>query len=112
MTLKDGEVLRKDMKKVSESRREVRQPLKAAFYKRNVIDDHYNELTLALTKHCKVVFRAYNEGVAYHFVTDMPGTVTVESETVNINFDKDYQVRIPYVNAREREGEVIEKPMF
>ncbi len=73
MTLKDGEVLRKDMKKVSESRREVRQPLKAAFYKRNVIDDHYNELTLALTKHCKVVFRAYNEGVAYHFVTDMPG---------------------------------------
>ncbi len=112
MTLENGTVLGKDMKKVKASRREVRQSLKAAFYKRSVINDDFNEIVLTVAKRCKVIFRAYNEGVAYRFLTEMSEDIIVKSEMVNFNFDKDYQVRIPYVNTREENIDNIENQCF
>lgn len=85
----------------------VNQTVKANFYKRSDIPDVYNELVLNLKGNYKVVFRAYDAGVAYRFETDFKKPVIIENETADFNFDADYQALIPYVNARKGDGDFI-----
>ena len=49
------------------------------------IRDHYRHLRLDFAKDYAVEFRAYDHGAAYRFVTDRPGELTIESETVELN---------------------------
>ena len=42
-----------------------------------VIRDHYNELTIAFKKHYSLIFRAYDNGVAYRFETNIKGKIEV-----------------------------------
>jgi len=43
--------------------------IKANFYKRNEIRDSYNELILNFKEDFSLVFRAYNEGMAYRIIS-------------------------------------------
>src|SRR5690606_7030844 len=54
--------------------------------KNSSIKDEYNELTLRYKNHFRVVFRAYNDAVAYHFETDYPDSITIMGERCNILF--------------------------
>ncbi|TCC92358.1 glycoside hydrolase family 97 protein [Pedobacter frigiditerrae] len=45
----------------------------------------YNELTLSFTKKYKVVFRLYNEGFTYRFITHLKDSVKVLNETATFN---------------------------
>ena len=53
--------------------------------KTSAIIDHYNELTLAF-KNYKIVFRAYNNGIAYRFQTGYKKDIKVLSEANNFYF--------------------------
>ena len=97
---------------ISATTKSVDQIIKANFYKRNEIRDHYNELTLNFKEKYRVVFRAYNDGVAYRFETDFKKPFKVVSETADFNFDEDYTAWIPYVNARKGEGDFIQQQFF
>lgn len=60
------------------------------------IRDHYNELKLTMNGGYAVVFRAYNEGVAYRFETSFPEKqVKVYSEQADFNFVGNYVVYYP-----------------
>ena len=60
------------------------------------IRDHYNELRLTMDGGYAVVFRAYNEGVAYRFETTLPeAQVKVYGEEANFNFPGDSIVYYP-----------------
>ena len=60
------------------------------------IRDHYNELRLKMDGGYSVVFRAYNEGVAYRFETSLPKQkVTVYGEESAFNFPANYVVYYP-----------------
>lgn len=48
------------------------------------IRDKYNQLTLRMKGGYSVEFRAYNNGAAYRFVTALPGTMTLNNETVEL----------------------------
>src|SRR5687768_15106674 len=50
-------------------RNSANQTINAMFYKRSIINDHYNELILNFKDDFSLVFRVYNEGVAYRFIT-------------------------------------------
>jgi alpha-glucosidase len=52
--------------------------------KSRVVSERYNELRLDFAGDYSVVFRAYDEGFAYRFVTRFATPVTVESEESNI----------------------------
>ena len=113
MTLKDGTKL--GMKPVVKSTktRSVNQSVKTKLYKRAEIPEVYNELTLAFKGNYKVVFRAYDEGVAYRFETDFRKPIIIESETSDFNFDADYQALIPYVLRRAgQEGDLINQQFY
>ncbi len=86
MTLGNGQVLGKgdkvkNKKRVSEDR--VITP--AVPVKNNKIRNHYNQLTLGFKRY-KVVFRAYNDAVAYRFITNFKDRIIIKSEESNISF--------------------------
>jgi alpha-glucosidase len=57
------------------------------------VRENYNELRLELEGNYAVVFRAYNEGVAYRLETSLPqDQVKVYSEEVSLTFAGDYSV--------------------
>ena len=60
------------------------------------IRDHYNELRLTMDGGYAVVFRAYNEGVAYRFETTLPDKqVKVYGEEADFNFPSNDVVYYP-----------------
>lgn len=50
--------------------------------------DHYNQLLVVFDGGYSVELRAYNDGVAYRFITDLEGEVTVDDETMALVFPK------------------------
>ena len=68
--------------------------------KRAVIPDIFNELTLRFTKHISLQFRVYNDGVAYRFITSLPGNIQVSSETASFNFETGTTIHYPQVTKR------------
>ena len=112
MTLADGTQLGYKPFVKSKKTHSVGQMVLPNFYKKSAIIEMYNELSLTFKGNYKVIFRAYDEGVAYRFETDFRKPITIESETADFNFDADYQALIPYVNARKGDGNFIQQQFF
>ena len=78
------------------SRRTINETIASPFCRQASMRDHYNELTLHLKEGLSVIFRAYDEGIAYRFRWEgMPGRVV--KEIVNHDFIDDRTVTAPYV---------------
>ena len=113
MELDNGYVLGAPAKALSDKKTSVDEIIEANFYKRNEIEDHYNELALTFKGLYKVIFRAYDEGVAYRFQTGIAKPFNVVSEIADFNFDDDYQALIPYVLRRAgQEGDIINQQFY
>ncbi|MBZ5648958.1 MAG: glycoside hydrolase family 97 protein [Acidobacteriia bacterium] len=68
-------------------------PVRQKFAK---VRENYNELRLTMDGNYAVVFRAYNEGVAYRLETSLPqAEVKVYGEESSFNFAGDYRVYYP-----------------
>lgn len=59
------------------------------------IVDEYQAMTVAFSNGYTVEFRAYDNGVAYRFVTDFEQSVTVLNETAEFNFSSSATVYYP-----------------
>ncbi len=79
------------------SHREVLKPLVPR--KRSDIVDAYNQLTLQFRKNFRVVFRLYNEGLAYRFETAFLGDIVVRREMGEYRFSGDYPLYFPQENS-------------
>ena len=78
------------------TRQTVDRTVASPFTRQATMRDHYNELTLTFKEGISVVFRAYDEGVAYRFRWDgAPGRVL--NETVVYRFADDWTATVPYV---------------
>ena len=73
--------------------------IKAQNYKRAVVKDRCNELQLQF-KGFSLVFRAYDEGVAYRFVSGSKKALKVVSEQADMNFASDFESLVPYVREK------------
>jgi len=96
MTLQDGIILgaKPDLKKNSiKTINEILKPVVKQKYAQ--ITDNCNELTLTFGGNYSLVFRVYNDGVAYRFVTSFDKEITVFDEKVELNFEKDYKTFFP-----------------
>jgi alpha-glucosidase len=72
------------------------------------IRENYNEIRIEMEGNYTVVFRAYNEGVAYRLETSLPQTgIKIYGEEVSLNFSGDYGVYYPkedsFFSHNERE---------
>jgi len=93
--------------------RSVNQTLPSPLYKKAEIPEVFNELTLTFKGNYKVIFRAYDAGVAYRFETNFRKPIIIENETADFNFNADYQGLIPYVLRRAgQEGDLISQQFY
>lgn len=96
MTLGDGKVLGRNARLENTGRKSVKDKIIPPVRIKNaVIEDVHNELTLTFAGSYFVVFRAYDDGVAYRFGTSAAGPVTVMTEDIQYRFDKDHSVHFP-----------------
>ncbi len=86
--------------------RKVNAVIKAINYKKATINDLYNELTLNCKGDYGVIFRAYNDAVAYRFFTKKKGDLIVKNEEANFNFTDDYKSFIP-IQWDYRDGKIF-----
>ncbi|MDU1906030.1 MAG: glycoside hydrolase family 97 protein [Dysgonomonas sp.] len=100
MILNDGTYYGRDVRLSGSSTRTVSTTIEAEIYKRKKIADNYNELTLQF-KGYNVVFRAYNDGIAYRFVSASKKPFIVADEQAEFNFPADYKAFINYANKSE-----------
>lgn len=100
MTLQDGTVLGKKPKVAKLSKTSVNRMVSSPFYKKSEVKDAYNEMTLSFRGNYGLVFRLYDEGLAYRFVTRMKGDIVVVGEEAGYVFDSDYKTFAPYVNSK------------
>lgn len=96
MTLSGGTVFGIDDKVRKFKKSSVDQTVPTVVYKKAEVRDNYNEITL-MFKEFTLVFRAYDEGVAYRFTSSLKNDSKVLSEKAQFNFAKDWNVYVPYV---------------
>lgn len=100
MVLAGGECLGCRAKVSSTKTTSVKSEIKGINYKRSVVADVYNELTLSFTQRYKILFRVYDDAVAYRFVTARKDSLTITDEIATFQFPENHHAYVPYANAR------------
>ena len=97
LTLADGTIYGGKIAIRKAQRRSVSQTIPTQNFKRATVRDSFNELKLC-TKDFDIVFRAYDDGVAYRFITHK--AVTIASETAQFSLAGDWPMWVPYVRGK------------
>ncbi|KIA85528.1 glycoside hydrolase family 97 protein [Flavobacterium sp. AED] len=97
MTLSEGEILGKNPRLLNAKKESIRTQFESPLYKKKSVENNYNQLILNFKSNYSIEYRAFDDGVAYRFSTKKKGAITVKSEEVVLNFDKDYNSLMPYV---------------
>jgi alpha-glucosidase len=98
MQLDNGEVLGENASVKSTKITSENKVIPTPIYKKNEVNDHYNQLTISFKGDYQLVFRAYDDGVAYRFITRKKDSITVKNEEANFNFKDDDKAFLPFVN--------------
>jgi alpha-glucosidase len=102
MKLADGHSLSDNLKIISEKTRSVQEMIRAQVpYSRKNIPDEYNETILQFNNRFAVIFRAYNDGIAYRMVTTFRDSITVINETAAFRFNAGTHAFAPVIQKRE-----------
>ncbi len=100
MTVENKSILGANPKVVRKSIRLIDQILYPQLkVKSKEIRDYFNELTLTFKGNYSLIFRAYDNGVAYRFKTHFKNEITIINETATFNFHGDTNIYFP----REKE---------
>lgn len=94
ITLQSGEILG-DHAKITPRTESINTRFTTIHYRRNTVTDICNQLTLNCKGNYGVVFRVYDDAVAYRFFTKREGELIVKNEEANFNFTADHQAFIP-----------------
>lgn len=109
MTLSDDQFFGINPKVASTTKSTKNEILDAQIYKKDKVKNHYNELNLKFKGNYSIIFRAYDDGIAYRFETSLKKPFQVKAEQVELNFPSDQSTYIPYVS---RNYESIETQFF
>lgn len=117
-----NDVLGKNPVLSGQKRKKLNEELKPVVpLKFSSVKNEYNELILSFKGGYSVEFRAYNDGVAYRFVTNKKGEVDVMNETFAINFPDNYLLHLqqpggfktayeePYTHVESKEWKQSDK---
>lgn len=78
------------------TRRSVCETIPTIVYKKAQVEDIFNELTIRF-KNYSVIFRAYDDGMAYRFVSHLKGQYKIEKEMAEFGFPEDWSLWTAYV---------------
>jgi alpha-glucosidase len=93
--LEDGEILGDDVKIISARTKNINTAFAAIDYIKDTVRDQCTQLTINFKGDYSLVFRVYDDAVAYRFVTRRRGDLTVKNEEANFNFADDDKAFLP-----------------
>jgi len=96
LQLEDGDVLGDNAKITSSNTEKNNTVIAAINYIKANIPDKYNQLTINCKNGFGVIFRVYNDAVAYRFFIKKKGEIIIKNEEANFNFTDDDKAFIPY----------------
>ncbi|MBO4715423.1 MAG: glycoside hydrolase family 97 protein [Verrucomicrobia bacterium] len=96
MELADGTVLGKTPKLAARTTSSMHETIKAPLYRFSEFNTAYQELDLRMKDSYGVIFRAYNEGVAYRLYTQFDSNIEIKNERAEFNFPEDWTAWIAY----------------
>lgn len=96
LVLEDGTIVGKTPRITGERRKKIKDNIESPFYRFKEFVATGNELDLKLKGGFGIIFRAYNEGVAYRFYTTQSSDIIIKDEQAEFNFNKDYMAYLPY----------------
>jgi alpha-glucosidase len=96
--LSDGKTLGESAQITSAKKETINTTIPALFYKKDSIEDNYAQLTLNCKGDYGIIFRAYDDAVAYRFFTKKKDSIIIQSEDAEFNFTDDDSAWIPYSN--------------
>jgi alpha-glucosidase len=68
--------------------------------KRKIITDQYNQLSITFAQPYSLIFRVYNDGVAYRIVTRFKDSVIISNEEAIFSFGAGKKILLPLVSNR------------
>ena len=102
MNLSDGRNLSVDNKKFTKNERSVREIITAQVpVSRKYIPDEFNELSIQFSNHFSIIFRAYNDGIAYRIRTSFSDSITIMKETAAFKFMENAHAFAPVIQKRD-----------
>lgn len=104
MTLTDGTVFGKEPRLRRKRYRTENQIIYPPLYKKKSIKDHYNELVLDFRGGFSVIFRAYEDGAAYRFVSHLKKPYQVASEQAVFNLPDNPKIFAATPKGRKIDG--------
>lgn len=102
LVLTDGTFVGKTPRITGEQRKKIKDNVESPFYRFREFVAAGNELTLKLKGGFEIVFRAYNEGIAYRFYTTQHSDIIIKNELAEFNFNKDYTAYLPYTTNEKK----------
>ena len=96
LVLENGTIVGKPPRITGERRRKIKDNIESPFYRFKEFVATGNELDLKLKGGFGIIFRAYNEGVAYRFYTTQSSDIIIKEEQAEFNFKEDYTAYLPY----------------
>jgi alpha-glucosidase len=95
LSLQNGEVLGDNAKISTPKIEKVNTSFKAINYRKAVVSDMCTQITLNCKGNYGIIFRVYDDAVAYRFFTKLPGEIFIINEEANFNFTEDHKAFVP-----------------
>ena len=96
LVLENGTIVGRTPRITGERRKKIKDNVESPFYRFKEFVETGNELDLKLKGGFGIIFRAYNEGVAYRFYTTQSSDIIIKEEQAEFNFKGDYTAYLPY----------------
>lgn len=85
----------------------VKERIVSPHYRFPSFEVTYNEVNLKLKGDYGVIFRAYDEGVAYRFYTSSKQPLTIKDEVAVMNFPRDYETYMAYSTVKPGKDQYV-----
>ncbi len=104
LALEDGRVLGADPRVARHEHTAADETYRAPFYaKRQRIRDHHRQFELAFEGGYGLIFRAYEDGIAYRWWTSLDGTIKILREEAGFRFPGDPVAYLPTADCGSQE---------
>lgn len=70
--------------------------------KRKIVKDNYNQLTINFSQPYSLIFRVYDDGVAYRIATRFKDSIVIQSEKAMFAFEKGRKILLPLIDPGQR----------
>ncbi len=99
LSLSNGTVLGTNTKVIKTIAATVNQSIKPLYGRAAVYKEAYNELSILFKNNFRLIFRVFDNGVAYRFVTSFPGKIKIKEEEINYQFANDIEGWLQKTNS-------------